>query len=683
MQREEALSAELVAQLAGSHGGDFSRALPDGGLLFGAKLGRALATSQGGPQAVKLPNGLEVFVPWEALPEENERLALVVALPGEEHQALERENLAAAAVLNFRTLRGNVRVPVRGLVKPIRFSLPMNYSEGMRCAFWDEEATPPIWSLEGVNTPSDNSEGQRLWCETTHLSLFGALLKGAVNALLCANHGLFSLAALKELLGAGWYFQRGSLVFFALLLLLLACGIAAAVLDRRRSRSLLWREEFFLASAETPTEMLRSQGSAEWGSMGSDSAGIESGHGSAQTLMSAHRVLPVMAFSSICCGCSCCAMAQDRSRAVICDALHDIFSSWFAYFGEVRTVVEELFHGLGPDGAALTAGMGLARCGDLRKQATGAAVMLASRKAAAAALALSGDTVKVIMQDQALLGFLAARAESHYLENGVSLGSGSSSSLGSTRPRQRQAWFQLRNEVVDELMRQTRLQKQETGLMAAWRTFACQSPVGGLFVFDIFRSCKERVLLLAAELLGALTFMCLFFETTGAKGTSCNEAKVAAGFAEGLGRFMVLALGSLVLAGAPCAFLRSLQTKRFTMLACAPGAAEWEKRLKVWRIQGVIYWSFGGCYLAACGTFVAVFLANAGDADHGDWSTTGVLALLQELVLLPFLTAVLVPLAARALVLLQVALASASKEQLLSEVCQSLYGRLALPVEDI
>ncbi|CAE7477211.1 unnamed protein product, partial [Symbiodinium necroappetens] len=109
------------------------------------------------------------------------------------------------------------------LPEPLQLTLAPDASNDTTCVFWNE--TLQRWSAEGVTRVQ--GRGRELVCETTHLSIFagieGFLTEMALsfqcnNALL-----LFSREAAASLVTSGdWAMQVPSIIFFAILALLLA-----------------------------------------------------------------------------------------------------------------------------------------------------------------------------------------------------------------------------------------------------------------------------------------------------------------------------------------------------------------------------------------------------------------------------------------------------------------------------
>eukprot|EP00931_Biecheleriopsis_adriatica_P088725 TRINITY_DN6297_c0_g1_i5.p1 TRINITY_DN6297_c0_g1~~TRINITY_DN6297_c0_g1_i5.p1 ORF type:complete len:1452 (-),score=211.50 TRINITY_DN6297_c0_g1_i5:137-4078(-) len=112
------------------------------------------------------------------------------------------------------------------LPEPILLTLKEDATEDDQCVFWDEEAN--TWSTEGITRihSAGTDVSEPLVCATTHLSIFGSILKSIVRAITCSNmQALFSLQGLERLKAHGWWRRPPALVLW--------CYLAVAVLSLR------------------------------------------------------------------------------------------------------------------------------------------------------------------------------------------------------------------------------------------------------------------------------------------------------------------------------------------------------------------------------------------------------------------------------------------------------------------
>eukprot|EP00435_Cladocopium_sp_Y103_P033486 s2534_g8.t1 len=142
--------------------------------------------------------------------------------------------------INFRKTDGQ-KIEVNNLVQPMKMSLTVDDSDAT-CAFWDEELA--VWSTEGVET-LPGSEPGNLLCSSTHLSIFGGvvkvILKNIVLALECSTFSsLMNEAGFQRLSRTEWLGRPASLVSFSILAVFAFALSGAALADRRASETIPW-----------------------------------------------------------------------------------------------------------------------------------------------------------------------------------------------------------------------------------------------------------------------------------------------------------------------------------------------------------------------------------------------------------------------------------------------------------
>lgn len=92
------------------------------------------------------------------------------------------------------------------LASPIHFTIPAELAgpADPTCAYLDEERQE--WSTVGVSLI--NVTNTSLLCSTTHLSLFGGIMRSIEQALLCSNAAaIFSIEGLRSLTSRLWIFE--------------------------------------------------------------------------------------------------------------------------------------------------------------------------------------------------------------------------------------------------------------------------------------------------------------------------------------------------------------------------------------------------------------------------------------------------------------------------------------------
>ena len=112
-----------------------------------------------------------------------------------------RQLVSAPVSITFRGPDGR-KIPMTSLTSPIEIRMPAE-SQGAFCAFWDEETAS--WSTRGLTLVSleDGPNGPEVVCQTTHLTLFGAVLDTLIRVVRCSTASQVFSAQGFENLGKG------------------------------------------------------------------------------------------------------------------------------------------------------------------------------------------------------------------------------------------------------------------------------------------------------------------------------------------------------------------------------------------------------------------------------------------------------------------------------------------------
>lgn len=551
-------------------------------------------------------------------------------------------DVMSAVSLDFRRTVSGERLSVSDLEQPVRFTLPVNYTTDMVCAVWEQQQ----WSTRGVNTLNTEENGTHIACETYHLSVFGAILQGFVQTWLCANFDLINMESLRQMFGGSWVTSFGAILCWCLLSGLMVMFGAAVVVDHRRLRVIGWLDEYFLME-----EALPETDAAQDATVDMEDEPVER---ESQEESRTKPVLPLQAQEMVVgtfCGCMECL----KNSSAVREACDDILSNWFQHFAELRSLLERMCEGF-EHGLSGTTSWLSSVCSDF----TTTCVLVAARRVAASTMGISEDLVLFVMQDTDLVCYLmepyneravasaAARARGGEAEPDGAHSTSRTGEWKATRGHRRAAWTLLHDEVSHYMVKHTQTLTDHGILKTMVQIFINGNPIGAAFNVDIFITCKQRVLLIAIDIFGALTLSCLFFEAAGlvrgkpiAGVTACDVGDVDE-MGLRMGRFMVIALGSVLVAGLPGVILESLQTKGFKKLD-RRGSAAWKKQLRVWVIQERLFWFVSVITLAMQIIYTLLFVSNIGSQDDQDWSVAGVLAVVQDFLILPFLTAVCLP----------------------------------------
>lgn len=584
-------------------------------------------------------------------------------------------------VIEFHWLSGPSE-HVDGLREPILFEMPINYTEGMECAFWDTERKE--WSFRGVNVHSDLVLDKRLVCETYHLSLFGAIIEGVLLTLACSNFALFSGEALNNLFLGGWLKHTGAIIFLCVLAGLFSCFLAACEVDHSRAKFMSWHDEYFVVEkAQEPEVHEEVSVSSE-----EDDEDNNKEKGFAQTASNTAKKLLTKSKQRAAAGVACCVTSPE-----VREALDDVGSAWFEYWAEVRAFCESLCEG-NEGHTGLTSDN---RATQIFHNIVTHMLILSSRRLTASSLGVSGDVVSYLLEDKDVASYLVEerlRLREIELRERQEQGWRHAPSHRQQEDwrkscTQLDAWENLRREICDRLHQQ--VHRRHHGYCAVVNnitaTFRGMNPAGELFSIDIFQSCKDKVLALACDLLGACAFSCAFYEASGmVRGKPRAgevECEVGDSIGRRFGRFLVIAFSCLVCANLPVVILTSLQTKRLVAVEGGYGSEAWERQLRVWRIQGKMYWAFGLLYAGCCTLYILVFLANIGDADDSDWSIMALLAFFQDFVVLPIAVALVLSLLMKVLLHVERSVHGIDEQRLTRTVTDRLHdtSNMMLPIE--
>jgi len=178
-------------------------------------------------------------------------------------------------------------------------------------------------------------------------------------------------------------------------------------------------------------------------------------------------------------------------------------------------------------------------------------------------------------------------------------------------------------------------------LQRTWLLFTAMQPLMTLFNFSMTQSAKNRAVLLAVKVLGALMMLSLFF--SAATNTTSWQSPPDCTFSstkEEIIRNVTIGVVSLFLATGPAIVVGRLEKRKFIY---RPEWTEEQKQHQIfrWRVQAGCVWFFGLVYISLCALFVLAFIANVSAHDHLSWLQAAASELLSLLVLEPLLLAIL------------------------------------------
>lgn len=505
---------------------------------------------------------------------------------------------------------------VSGLEDPILLTLP-HASSRASCAFWKDEDM--MWSFQGLmGNPLNKTSGQGLECQTRHLTFFGAIIKGFLMAVNCAQLQLLTIAAFKELFRGDWFVSPFALLYWFLLLCLAVLLTLACVMDF--STKHLWDDSVSLVPQRprAPDEVAAAD---------------------------AEEPEPFSVMSCMAAPFQFCFSSAWR------DILDEIASRWFSYFGEVRECCESICGSIG-----LPSGTGPGFTARIAHILVKSLVSNASSRYVSASLRISMDMVNFIMDDKELGNVVLEAARQSVDGEGLA------------NPRL-EAWARLHDQAVQCIDKHWELHSTWCGMPRAIAMIFCMSnPVVGMFYTCYFQTRSQRVMVFICELLGALMMSCVFFEASGGAASKNQENKEceSEGMWEEMGQLIAIAVASLLIAGIPVLLISSLHSRSFVTIDYE-GCNAWKKQLRSWQVQDRLFWCAGGLYSCFCGFFVAVFLANVGSEDHGSFGVALLVQLSEEEFLIPLAMALCLPVLTTLAVSLAWYLKGGSKAHFLKE----------------
>jgi len=510
------------------------------------------------------------------------------------------EELKAVMDINLRGLSGQ-KTHINNLAEPILLSLPTNYTPGMECAYWDESKAQ--WSSAGVTVVPRSGQ---LVCATTHLSFFGAVIRGIMKSLTCSQAVMFSEQSFSALKEGVWFYDAGAILLWLLLIFLLGTIAAALYVDFLRTKRGTWSDECFLIA-------------------------MNHGYRSTSLMDIKEEIIVDMA---------------DKGRLLICwasltgaivvtaevvysalrDVIDEIGSQFCGLFGELRTFFDGLQENLRDLFSAETIQGG----GESRRVAAlaGMAVGMTgstSTRAMATSMWCSLDDQDLIKEGLAMQTLEEEKAQ-----------------LPAQTERQRKR-MEFLTKMLDGMQAK---QEHHHDTLTAWsslplmvgKIFLSHTPSGGVFLFSISISSGMRALFLTCELIGALAVVTFFTATESYRSRTSPAADAAtcamSGIEEVLGRLILIGVISAIVAALPVGLLSRIHHRSFIKMEYE-GCVEWKRQLWKWRVQDGFVWLCGILYVVFCTLFIMLFFASVVPDDQIGWIVSGVVSLSEDLILVP------------------------------------------------
>eukprot|EP00971_Amphidinium_carterae_P244982 4864160-Amphidinium_carterae.1 len=136
-------------------------------------------------------------------------------------------------------------ISIADLTDPIEVTLVVeNRTEDMVCGWFDEETQE--WRTDGVELIDG---GDAFICASTHLTVFGAVIKGAFGALLCSNADLMTSKGLSKLGKGDWWYRPGAVLFWLLVSLEVGAMFYIGCRSQAQRTERGWDDEHLLTAS--------------------------------------------------------------------------------------------------------------------------------------------------------------------------------------------------------------------------------------------------------------------------------------------------------------------------------------------------------------------------------------------------------------------------------------------------
>jgi len=591
-EAQESDSGSVTVSVDGAEG------LPPVSVGVPAEVILGLSAEAGGPVALLATSLSSHVPPPEEAPAPGEAAVEVWAMVG----------------LTFKALGSGADLNASNLSRPIEFSMPVNSTAGLLCAFWHEPSQR--WLTNGVDTLT-SGPGQ-LRCNAFHTTLFAAIFRGFLSALRCSQADLFSRQAFEDLLRPGWTFTPAAVGLWVLLVFFIGTVSLAVVVDFRRTGSTHWSDDSFF--------MLPDAAAAE-------------------------EEAPQRGLLVTCCS-LCGSICGQCFSGPMRDGIDELISNLFAYFGQVRELLELLYAGLAEEveaGSQVTGRLSLIAC---------MVVAMIMKQVVSASMRVHPEETDFVMKDPSIQTLARVPGDvpgdvPELKEKGVVRADSVASAASLACSQNHQVLLERRNTAG------LRLGSQVEGFSClklpriVLSIFLVQHPLGDAFMQNIFISSMLRVFLLSCNVLGALAIATFFTATASGrsswrndddKGSNCQPADIW----EQIGHLVAIGLGSALVGSGPIMLLSAMHSRSLKRI---PEGAARRRQLRAWRCQDAFIVAVGILYSSLCFLLMVLFVAGVSAKDQQEWLIAVGTTMLADFFIMPATVAILLPLIALALLL--------------------------------
>jgi len=163
---------------------------------------------------------------------------------------VETELLASPVNVRLVDLEGN-EISVRDLVNPIEIVLNATRTQQSACAYWDEVESR--WIVDELDF-AEAADDTAFICVSSHLTIFGAVLKGFLDSLACSNAHVLTADGVASLGDGDWASGAGSIFLILLIIVEFIIVGVLTYLTRKQCAEREWEDELLFTEDEALTQ---------------------------------------------------------------------------------------------------------------------------------------------------------------------------------------------------------------------------------------------------------------------------------------------------------------------------------------------------------------------------------------------------------------------------------------------
>jgi len=508
---------------------------------------------------------------------------------------------------------------VTELQEPITLVFIVEDGAVAECAFYDEAFED--WSGQHLTKVSFTETS--ITCQTLHLTLFAAIVRGFLGAFVCSQANLLSSEGVERLYEGDWYTSPTSIALWLVLFFLISLLAFAIGLDLYRQRHRRWSDAHFLIpEGEVPPD------------------GIDD---DLEEVRHLHGFTALATYLAMCC-------RSVRDLGVVAgeafrEMLDEVMSDFFEFFGQARDICEGAYAGL--QGAIGGRGDGQGVLMTVCILMARRALRKAAHRNACAHIGVHYEDVYEKAVQEAMQQ--EAKETGEALRNKYRRSTKHLSNFCATREERLMALHESHYDRVR--FENERFTSWAIPFRMTVKQWFAHGAIGSAMVFSIYSPSSVRALLLVCDVLGASAVATFFMSVDGPtdKDEVRDECNQKMDFGEVVGRLVAIGLASGFVAAFPLAVLSRLHTRKFLRVDFENSLA-WRRQLQIWKFEDVLLWIFGLGYAGFCVFYIVLFFANVAPKNHGAWIITAGTAFANDLLFAPLAMVLSPPLFAMLLI---------------------------------